>query len=232
VSAEWLLQTCYDTSNGVIYVATTTGAAGTAVWEAVLEVSQLAANGGSIPELDRTNAFTEQQLVPGGDQASPSWSFDGDQDTGMYSPSPDVIRFAVGGSAHWDFQDDGSLVFTGGGKVGADNINAKILYEDSTRVVQSGSNSDGYWVRYSDGTQIISKGDSTSSSSDKTWTFPKSFNTSNGLHLGVGPTTGFSGVLTAFFRNSGSTTQEDFVGYDANGRKAATVSLFGFGQWT
>jgi hypothetical protein len=49
-----------------------------------------------------------------------------------------------------------------------------------TAIVESGSNSDGYWVRYSDGTQVVTGEEavqsiSTDSTTEITKTFPKSF---------------------------------------------------------
>jgi hypothetical protein len=42
-------------------------------------------------------------------------------------------------------------------------------------VVESGSNADGEWTRWADGTQIISNGFATSASATATWTYPVSF---------------------------------------------------------
>jgi hypothetical protein len=251
VSAEWLLQTCYDTSNSVIYVATTTGAAGTAVWEAVLEVSQLAVNGGSIPETDRENQFVAgQRFFAPNNNDTPVIVLE-DQNGNIISRL--TLRNLDGsGGGNLELSDisgEGitinSVTPQGNGSL---NI-SDVYYEGGTRVVESGSNSDGYWVRYSDGTQVagsrLEVSYNAAENLQSTWSYPNSFssvpygisgssdiddlfNNTNVSTEAVGP------VVTS---SEGSTSTSIRVsrvpgGNDLQAGDQITVRVIAFGTWT
>lgn len=96
-------------------------------------------------------------------------------------------------------------------------------------IVESGSNSDGEWTRWADGTQVCRYKGATNNTSDVTWVFPSQFLGNPSLYLS--PATGLTGVVSGYFTNTASNTQADFTGYIPSGRQAFSCTLLAIGRW-
>jgi hypothetical protein len=99
-------------------------------------------------------------------------------------------------------------------------------------IIERGSNANGDFVRFADGTQICTTGITTSASADSTWTFPAAFSTTTNLSpLGMAYTTstlvGIMGTGAAI-----STTAWTFVARDtSNARTSVFARLIAIGRW-
>jgi hypothetical protein len=215
--------------------------------EAALFDSDLAANGGSIPEEGRENNFTARQ-----DITAISGTGDGAyihlNDSNGNTIGRIVLRDTDGsGGGHLDFDAADGLTLQGNSAQGSGTINIpNHYYENGTRVVESGSNSDGYWVRYSDGTQIAffdeSDGNTASTSNvsssgvsrsatvnndDYEWTFPKSFNASPAVTSSVSDILAGSNVFEV-----GSTSAGIGIFQFDGDNVTYVVSATAVGTWT
>jgi hypothetical protein len=84
-----------------------------------------------------------------GSTAAPSISPSGDSNTGIFFPSPDTIAFAEGGAEGFRLDSSGKLLSPAG--------SAFVGTASSTgngAIMESGSNANGYFVKYADGTMI------------------------------------------------------------------------------
>lgn len=144
----------------------------------------LAANGGTIPETDLQNTFDDRQTISKAGGATNAWTSQSTDDAaanileGWDSSGNTIGRIVLAGldgagAGRWNFFD-------------ADAYRFDTMPDVSgTPIVESGSNSDGEWVRYSDGTQIVSKQNFSRSSTPETWTFPASFDASPSVSLEI-----------------------------------------------
>lgn len=107
-------------------------------------------------------------------------------------------------------------------------------------IVESGSNTNGAWIKYADGTMICRQRASTDAtsiqngslyrSSNTTWSFPQTFIEAPSLSIQVdaGTAYGWGGLGSAGVNS----TQASFVAYSATSSTyGAAVSLIAIGRW-
>lgn len=103
---------------------------------------------------------------------------------------------------------------------------------NNSPIVESGSNSDGEWTRWADGTQIC-RVFINNNSDINSWTFPKEFN-SSAYRLGGSALNSNSSVHSAKF-DSRTTTSVDTLLTFANGSDTGFSTLdytvFAIGSW-
>lgn len=95
-------------------------------------------------------------IFPNGTAASPSVRFQGSQSTGFFRPSNNQIAAAINGNQRWlitntSMQFDGSEIYRRA------NILGTVSQSGGTptgAIIQRGSNANGEFIRYADGTQI------------------------------------------------------------------------------
>ena len=90
-----------------------------------------------------------------------------------------------------------------------DAINGQLVYENGNRVVESGSNSDGEWVRFADGTQICTAiREITDSSTNQNFPYPQSFST---VHIALwspdGGSNNRANIRDCYRQETGSNTK-------------------------
>ena len=88
---------------------------------------------------------------------APAYAFDGDEDTGMFNPSPDEIGFSVGGNQAFVIESDGTLASTTAGYealVLADNDIPNRKYVEDTFLNVAGDNMTGD-LTFDPGTQLF-----------------------------------------------------------------------------
>lgn len=104
-------------------------------------------------------------------------------------------------------------------------------------IVESGTNTDGYWVKYADGTQIIkaSRSISLATSSYQTWTMPLAFfdmPTASIALSSFSPATSvldtFQGITLIVSETQWRTVVRDGT---AAGETDTATMLFAFGRW-
>ncbi|KAA8610013.1 DUF2793 domain-containing protein [Salipiger aestuarii] len=97
-------------------------------------------------------------------------------------------------------------------------------------VIESGSNANGRYVRYADGTQVCTRTATSSASADASWTFPAAFASATDLAVTI---TGraASGVAIGTARVPG-TASTGWAAYNTSGsRVAVSCSLVAIGRW-
>ena len=109
-------------------------------------------------------------------------------------------------------------------------------------IVESGSNSDGEWTRWSDGTQVamIANADGEVSGGPFTWTYPSAFNAAPAYAAGQNTTraltfgTGRAESVSIGAGGIDTRTATDLDYYTATSSSAAVpfaVTLFASGRW-
>ena len=81
---------------------------------------------------------TGNVTVAGGSAGAPSYTFDGDPDTGLFSSGSDVIGFSTNGSVKMVLQSDGDLHMQGNDVIGTSDIRFKELIHDDLSSDASG----------------------------------------------------------------------------------------------
>lgn len=98
-------------------------------------------------------------------------------------------------------------------------------------IIERGSNANGEYVKFADGTMICAIISSTLSSGDRVWTFPSAFSYQPSGLIATART-GLAGNVSVFFRNDATTTQASYVGYNSSDvMVAVTCSLAAIGRW-
>ena len=98
-------------------------------------------------------------------------------------------------------------------------------------IIESGSNANGGYVRFADGTQIcVSPDIAASATADATWTFPSEFSIAP-LCLGT-PRTNNANIV-GYCRPNGTTTSVNFCAYVGNtsARSSAEFTIYAIGRW-
>ena len=107
-------------------------------------VQRLAYEGAAsgVATLDASSRVNQSaKLMDTGSAAAPGLAFDNDTDTGVFRPAPNALALAAGGVERVRVLDAASPL--------------EVLYGGSMRkVVESGSNANGQYVRFADGTQV------------------------------------------------------------------------------
>lgn len=194
-----------------VYIATDTNAIfidnGTS-WDTLF---QGAADGGTYAETDNINIFTTTQRIHNTsaielfDLYTPNngtvnqrrWKFfiqDFAGDMALVLKPRDDAGANLSATLEYRFYHQGGVGIGDptGGDQGAGTINATGYYVNGVLISESGSNSDGNWVRFADGTQIVWRRwrpsgacdaaysvfglSAFASNATKTWTFPQAFN--------------------------------------------------------
>lgn len=122
---------------------------------------------------------------------------------------------------------DVSGALTGTGVVGIASEQSGV---STGAIIESGSNINGTYTRWADGTQICTDRRTSSSTGDSTWTFPATF--ADTLALVV--TASHTGTANALFTSvrQPSVTDVDFnVWNTSNNRITGSVGLVAFGRW-
>lgn len=164
---------------------------------------------------------------PAGSASAPGLAFDGDTDTGMYRVGTNQIGLATGGTRRvllstTAMQVDvpltgdcitGTVSQSGGNSTGA--------------IFERGSNANGSYTRFADGTQICTRFVETSASADSTWTYPVAFSTALAC-VGSAFATGSITVITGGM----NATSCVINAYNSSGtRVAAGTRLIAIGRW-
>lgn len=96
-------------------------------------------------------------------------------------------------------------------------------------VIEQGSNANGQYLRFADGTQICSQTITTGTGSAETWTYPVAF-TSAANSVQLTPHSASAALATA--ESAGSATSIDINGWNTSGaRVAIDVSAMAIGRW-
>lgn len=107
-------------------------------------------------------------------------------------------------------------------------------------IVESGSNSDGRWTRWSDGTQLCSVGELTTSNTpddgDWLWSYPMPFTSLPELNSGSPQPRGNAGIRLSCVEptsSTGETNNLQAVGFRHNdvGKFSGLVSVTAHGRW-
>jgi len=191
-----------------------------------------------------------------GSAALPSMAFASDLNTGFYRVAADQIGASTGGVRRWllsntAFQVD--VPITGTAVVSSDtDVTAERLLKTvagpaqayrrgnilgtvsqsagvpTGAIIQRGSNGNGEYVRFADGTQICSHQLNASATTDVTWTFPAVFATSP--KTSTSPKSG--GFRIGVVGTGAQLTNITFGVYDVAGdRQANNSDLFAIGRW-
>ena len=101
---------------------------------------------------------------------------------------------------------------------------------DARYLPERGSNANGEYVRFPDGTQICTHSITTSASATVAWTFPATFNNTDYRVSAIGRT----GTSARTSTISGKTTSDlDFSGWDTSGARVSTgFDLIAIGTWS
>lgn len=125
----------------------------------------------------QTQPFINPVKAPNGTAAAPSYTFDGDQDSGFYRIGPNQMGLAQGGVGL-------GQVFARGNILGTVSQSGGV---PTGSVIERGSNANGEYVRFADGLQICTFRDSVTMSTTATgsifnnttsagaWIFPSPF---------------------------------------------------------
>ena len=98
-------------------------------------------------------------IFPNGTAASPSVRFQGSQSTGFFRPANNQIAAAINGNERWlmtntSVQFDGSEIYRRANILGTVSQSSG---NPTGAIIQRGSNANGEFIRYADGTQICWK---------------------------------------------------------------------------
>ena len=171
--------------------------------------------------LDLLALATGPGLFLQGSAAAPAISFAADTDSGFYRAGANDIRLALGGVDAGMYRRGNIL-----GNVGqASGVPTGALFE-------RGSNANGEYVRFADGTQICTHGLTASASANTTWTFPAAFIAGGSPRMSINPNTAAGGV--AIFGNTAgiTTTSVDFNAWTTAGARVANgCNLTAIGRW-
>lgn len=97
-------------------------------------------------------------------------------------------------------------------------------------IIETGSDANGRFTRFADGTQVCHHVATAGSGADTTWTFPAVFSTATGLSVLVNPRTATDALFGA-----ARVPTTSAVGFNiwntSNARQAQSASLFAIGRW-
>lgn len=97
-------------------------------------------------------------------------------------------------------------------------------------LIETGSNTNGRYVRFADGTQVCWKTPfACGASGGTTWVFPAAF---GGAEVSQGLAIGYGAYVTPLVYTGSNNVQMAFAAYDhANNQVAANLTVFAFGRW-
>lgn len=181
--------------------------------------------------------------------ATPGIAFEADQDTGFYRKGDNAIGIVTGGVERGEFDAAGLLKGSVVQQSATDTTAGRLMRADfgygpgnllgtvsqsggvpTGAVFERGSNANGEYVRFADGTQICTHVMSASSGGAATWTFPATF--------AVSPAVTGSGVNASarIFTIDPATLSATAVGFSlwndgAGTRTASATYLTATGRW-
>lgn len=191
-------------------------------------------------------SFTGQTTFADGSASSPSISNIGDTNAGIFFPAADTVAFSTDGAERARIHASGGVSIGGTTDPGAGNltVNGSLAYTRGNivgtvsqssgtptgAIVERGSNANGEYVRFADGTQICAFTVSTSASAAVTKTLPVSF--VNTAYIAVGSNMGSSGSTDITVKFSSVATNTVGVVMTNNGALlAGTASCIAIGRW-
>lgn len=169
-----------------------------------------------------------------------TWSaYAGGTESLKVTSSGAVVTGLLSGTAVTQSDTDttaGRLLKTGAGPAQAfrrGNILGTVSQSSGTptgAVIQRGSNANGEFVRFADGTQICTYIGTSSSSADTSWSFPANFSTSSNLAVSATHRGSGNGYF-ASTRSPSATAVSYNVWNPSHNRSTSNVALTAVGRW-
>lgn len=171
-----------------------------------------------------------------GTAATPGIRFEADEDTGLYRVAANQLGLSAGGTQRALVSSaglDAINLLRGGSQVfSRDNIIATVTESSGVPtggLIENGSNSNGEYVRFADGTQICARRNWVPASGGSDWTFPVAF-----LSQATTSVIAVSTSLTARMvraLSSSATVAAVEVFDDAGADASSGVTTLAFGKW-
>jgi hypothetical protein len=190
-----------------------------------------------------TGTFTTA-LVGNGTAADPAFTFTGDDNTGIFRPAADTVALSTNGSERMRIADNGKILAAAG-----TNWVGTVSQNGQSSIIERGSNANGEFVKYADGTLICTKdaigengeeptiasGDGFIST-DRTWTFPTAFVNTNYVFSGARKTgTASQPIWLCSNSSPGTDSTTTSVGFRVasfvSSSQGYTHSLSAIGRW-
>jgi hypothetical protein len=97
-------------------------------------------------------------------------------------------------------------------------------------IIESGSNANGEYTKYADGTLVCTHAQATSASAAVLWTFPTAFSSADVI-IGITPVSGTTTSLAGKVSNGSGNGVEFAIIQATNVRILATAQLSAIGRW-
>lgn len=198
-------------------------------------------------------SFTGQTMFADGSASSPSISNIGDTNAGIFFPAADTVAVstngtervrihASGGVSIGNTTDpgagsltvNGSLVYTRGNIVGTVSQSSGA---PTGAIIEKGSNANGNYVRYADGTQICYRDDfeitpsAANTPTSATWTFPAAFGSTTNLIVLATANSSVVGTIVTGVATSGTTSTTTLVWVTRINTTATFIQMTAIGRW-